>query len=370
MKFLPYALAISMANVIHAGVLYGRDEPLRQCAEPPPSEEFLNFSKELNTSSTLITRQQPGNLNFQVYTHVVYFDQTVKGGYLTEDIIKTGMDVMNRYYSRSGITFTHVSNDYTQHPAWARGQDQMGMKAKLRRGNYADLNLYYVAFIPGPAADGSASAGICWLPVPRRDGRVSQEELIRDGCMMLAETAHPRYPNDMTTTHEVGHWLGLLHTFEGNACAEGDTIDDTFPQQEPTQRCERVQHKFQDGRAAVRACNNWYPSNMFNIMDYSSCSREFSPGQEQRMQYWAQVRRQIGGPSNPNPNPNPPRPENPNPNPPNPENPNPPPPPPPTDNGVANIWEQCGGMGWNGPTACAQGLVCQKMGEWYSQCRP
>ncbi|KID94164.1 metalloprotease MEP1, partial [Metarhizium majus ARSEF 297] len=330
-----------MANVINAGVLHARDD-LKDCAEAPPSEDFLKISQQLqNTSSHLMARQQQGDFNFQVHTHVVYSEQSVKGGYLTEDIIKKDMDVMNKYFSRSGISFTHVSNDYTQHQVWSRGQDQMGMKAKLRRGTYADLNLYYVAFIPGPAADGSPSA---------------------DGCLMLAETAHPRYPSDMTTTHEVGHWLGLLHTFEGDACGEGDTIGDTFPQQQPTHQCERVEYKLQDGRPGAVACNRLFPSNMFNIMDYSSCSNTFTPGQEQRMQYWANVRRQIGGPSTP---PNPPEPEDPKPE--DPQNPRPPPPP--TDDGVANIWEQCGGRGWRGPTTCAQGLVCQPMGPWYSQCR-
>lgn len=90
------------------------------------------------------------------------------------------------------------------------------------------------------------------------------------------------------------------------------------------------------------------------------------------MQYWAHMRRQIGGPSKPEPNPpkpEDPKPEDPKPEDPKPEDPNtPPPPPPPTDN-VANIWEQCGGRGWRGPTACAQGLVCLEMGPWYSQCR-
>ncbi|KAK9438258.1 metalloprotease MEP1 [Metarhizium brunneum] len=364
-----------MANVINAGVLHARDD-LKDCAEAPPSEDFLKISQQLlNSSAPLIARQQQNNYNFQVHTHVVYSEQSVKGGYLTEDIIKKDMDVMNKYFSRSGISFTHVSNDYTQHQVWSKGKDQMEMKAKLRRGTYADLNLYYVAFIPGPAADGSPSAGICWLPIP--NGRISEELLIQDGCLMLAETAHPRYPSDMTTTHEVGHWLGLLHTFEGNACGEGDTIEDTFPQQQPTHQCERVEYKLQDGRPAAVACNQLYPSNMFNLMDYSSCSNTFTAGQEQRMQYWAHMRRQIGGPSKPDPNPpkpedpkpEDPKPEDPKPEDPKPEDPNtPPPPPPPTDN-VANIWEQCGGRGWRGPTACAQGLVCLEMGPWYSQCR-
>lgn len=178
---------------------------------------------------------------------------------------------MNRYFSRSGISFTYAKTDYTRHPVWARGEDQMGMKRQLRQGGYTDLNLYYMAVIPGPAADGSPSAGICYLPVPR-DGPVMGDELARDGCMMLAQTApgaQPRYPSDMTTTHEVGHWLGLLHTFEGDACGAGDTIQDTYPQQEPTHRCDQFQFKFNDGRPAVQACGWWYSSNMLNLMDYS-----------------------------------------------------------------------------------------------------
>ncbi|KAM3497791.1 hypothetical protein MY11210_009695 [Beauveria gryllotalpidicola] len=40
------------------------------------------------------------------------------------------------------------------------------------------------------------------------------------------------------------------------------------------------------------------------------------------------------------------------------------------DSRVAAIWTQCGGRTWTGPTACAEGLVCKKFGDWYSQCKP
>lgn len=31
-------------------------------------------------------------------------------------------------------------------------------------------------------------------------------------------------------------------------------------------------------------------------------------------------------------------------------------------------WGQCGGMGYNGDTACADGWGCKKFNDWYSQC--
>lgn len=36
--------------------------------------------------------------------------------------------------------------------------------------------------------------------------------------------------------------------------------------------------------------------------------------------------------------------------------------------GVAQHWEQCGGLGWTGPTVCASGYTCTVINEYYSQC--
>lgn len=41
---------------------------------------------------------------------------------------------------------------------------------------------------------------------------------------------------------------------------------------------------------------------------------------------------------------------------------------PPVPTAVASRWEQCGGIGWSGPTACQSPWTCQKQNDWYSQC--
>ncbi|KAA8633485.1 hypothetical protein SMACR_05059 [Sordaria macrospora] len=35
-----------------------------------------------------------------------------------------------------------------------------------------------------------------------------------------------------------------------------------------------------------------------------------------------------------------------------------------------NLWGQCGGIGWSGPTTCASGSYCFHQNDWYYQCIP
>lgn len=67
------------------------------------------------------------------------------------------------------------------------------------------------------------------------------EALALDGCMSGSFTlpgSEPPYNSGMTTVHEVGHWFGLLHTFQGG-CDErrGDFIADTPAEAIPNEGC-------------------------------------------------------------------------------------------------------------------------------------
>jgi hypothetical protein len=39
-----------------------------------------------------------------------------------------------------------------------------------------------------------------------------------------------------------------------------------------------------------------------------------------------------------------------------------------TDDGPAALYDQCGGVGFDGPTQCEDGSSCQYSNDYYSQC--
>lgn len=86
-----------------------------------------------------------------------------------------------------------------------------------------------------------------------------------------------------TTTHEVGHWLGLYHTFNGgcgtDVCNDGDYVCDTPPAAAPNFGCPTT----------ANTCSNDSPDvldQIANYMDYSddNCKSMLSQGQKDRAQ--------------------------------------------------------------------------------------
>lgn len=80
----------------------------------------------------------------------------------------------------------------------------------------------------------------------------------------------------LTAVHEVGHWLGLFHVFQGGrACGSGpgDFVDDTPAQWNATSGCPRTRRP--------DSCPEPGLDSIFNYMDYSydECMEEFTPGQ-------------------------------------------------------------------------------------------
>lgn len=170
------------------------------------------------------------------------------------------------------------------------------MKDALRKGTYRTLNVYFQSDLQAPTDPGHAGhqvdlseqlatsvLGFCTLPNPSINGSSPRSEYVKDGCNVLAKTVPggslPHYNRGGTAIHEIGHWNGLLHTFEGESCSsdnEGDYIDDTPQESVPTDGCPTRKD----------SCPNSSGFDpVHNFMDYSSdeCYESFTPAQIRRM---------------------------------------------------------------------------------------
>lgn len=194
-------------------------------------------------------------------------------------MIQDQMRVLNEDYAPSGFQFTLANATRTINPAWARLTEndplEKDIKAALRQGSYSDLNLYFYDDLEGVL-------GYCYFPV----ANPSPEELNTDGCSLVAASvpggSAERYNLGKTATHEVGHWLGLFHTFQGG-CRDGDGVADTPAQESASSGCPI-------GRDS---CPGGGVDPIHNYMDYSDdpCLEEFTPGQWARMHsFWSRYR--------------------------------------------------------------------------------
>jgi hypothetical protein len=152
---------------------------------------------------------------------------------------------------------------------------ERSMKSALRQGGRGALNMYVSD--PGGGLLGWATFPSSYDGNPLNDGVVVLGGSLPDG------DAAPYNQGD-TGTHEVGHWLGLYHTFQGGCRGSGDFVADTPAVRSPNYGCP----------VGADSCRKTPDDDVFNYMDYTddSCMFRFSDGQvvrayEQSLQYRA-----------------------------------------------------------------------------------
>ncbi len=92
---------------------------------------------------------------------------------------------------------------------------------------------------------------------------------------------------DRTLTHEVGHCLGLYHTFQdgcGSSCqSSGDRVCDTPPTANSTFGCNNNQNTCSNDMAGNSPYTSNVPDQIENYMSYDDCQNLFTLGQKARM---------------------------------------------------------------------------------------
>lgn len=226
----------------------------------------------------LASRSVASSINVDLYMHII--TKASDANTVTPAMALAQLNVMNQIYNQYGIKFNLKNTSTTINDAWAVGatsEDDTSMKTALRRGGYSALNLYFQS----DAANGVL--GRCSLPTSI-GSNPSPSTYIADGCNIAAQTMPGGsiygYNQGKTAVHETGHWLGLLHTFEGYSCAgNGDFVADTPQESQSTNGCPTNPWKNTCGgtRGGV--------DPIHNFMDYSTdaCYTRFTPMQVARI---------------------------------------------------------------------------------------
>ncbi|KAG8761104.1 hypothetical protein FRC11_014386 [Ceratobasidium sp. 423] len=230
--------------------------------------------------SAKITADAKFAASIPVYWHVIQAGTSLRQGNISDSQISNSIKVLNKDFAGTGLTFTLAGTDRTTNANWfnraaRRTTYQTAMKQSLRKGNAASLNVYTVGFVNVAKEEqllGYATYPSSYSGGPTNDGVVIRYSTVPGGTA-------GRYNLGKTLTHEVGHWVGLYHTFDGGCNSPGDYVDDTPPQYDgpggPTFGCP----------VGKDTCPGGGVDPIHNFMDYSNddCMSEFTAGQITRL---------------------------------------------------------------------------------------
>jgi Pregnancy-associated plasma protein-A len=221
-----------------------------------------------------------------VYFHVIYSRNGE--GNVPESWLDAQITVMNRHFAgrdyngnivsgaaNTGYTFVKAGSNRTNNRKWfgmtPGSSSEVQAKNALAVSPGSTLNIY-------TCKPGQNLLGWAVFPWTSQAG-TSQDGVVIHYASLPGGNLAP-YNLGGTATHEVGHYLGLYHTFQGgcgtSSCSTtGDLVCDTPGEASPTSGCP----------GGKDTCASAGLDPIHNYMDYSTdiCYTNFTTGQDTRM---------------------------------------------------------------------------------------
>ncbi len=230
-RFAVLLLAPLAACQTEAPEAYEETAPSLYCGTAELSE-----NAKLATESEVASKPQRPAVKggtIAVHVHVIRRGEGIANGDLPDSAINDQLQVLNAAYAEAGWSFQLASIDRTTQPAWfslrAGSPEETAAKTALHRGVARDLNLYTAD--PGNGMIGYATYPTHYESAPYHDGVVILHSTLPGGA------SAPFNLGDQTV-HQVGHWLGLYHTYQAECSSDrGDFVSDTAPSSMPAFGC-------------------------------------------------------------------------------------------------------------------------------------
>lgn len=252
--------------------------PMADCSPLGPPDDPAIRDDAIPTETTPIR-------TYRLSFHVFQNDDGSNAAASSADV-QTAVDRLNTNYAPWKIAFTYESRfiNSTKYRTLADSEES-GMKRAYALSPTTKLNIYVVD-----------TGGVCWGTFPWTSSALSKlGGVVMDDTWFGITTTLPSI-----LSHEVGHCLGLWHTFHGvdevtscsgcyeqagRSAADGDTKGDFCSDTNPTLRSATAC----SDPAGLDPCsgNPWVDTPYQNFMSYSNrCAVEFTPHQAGRMHAW------------------------------------------------------------------------------------
>jgi hypothetical protein len=173
-------------------------------------------------------------IKISVYWHVITSANGTMGN-IREKTVRDSLNVLTREFAPA-FSFHLAGVDYTDQNEWfdlfadLEDVDMRRMKRSLKLGGMKVLNIYSTTLLDGVI--GISSFPQDYAKNPTQDGVVIHFQTLPGG-------SYSGVNQGKTLVHEVGHWLGLYHIFEGGCSFPNDFVEDTRPQADIAVGCKK-----------------------------------------------------------------------------------------------------------------------------------
>lgn len=245
------------------------EHPKLTCGTPDLDLPTVRWIEDMTRK--MAPQQQIQQVEIPIVIHAI---QTGKKGRVSDDQIATLVHNLNVAYSETPFSFYLAGVRRVNNKAWASNcspgsRNEKNMKKRLAidprnfvnvyicQTNTSKLPIAGYAYFPFWYPENSTMHGIALHPVT------------------MPGSGHPDVGvYGLTFAHEMGHYLGAYHTFQGG-CADGDEVGDTPAQAGPTNACS----------VGADTCPGGGADDVPNFMNYApdTCVDHFTPQQIQRM---------------------------------------------------------------------------------------